>query len=346
MAHDTNYSATLDRSQPSRAARQIPETVANQIIKDAAEGSAALQLGRTFRMSSFQHRMPVLSAFAEAFWLHGDSNDTRPGGASDGSQKAKDSAVKSRTNLEWDNVFVIPEELAVLVVVPDAWMEDSNIAWEEIRSEVTRAFAKKIDQALLFGTGQAPSTFGAGLVPDAVAAGNVVNVGEGSVEGNALTNDGSTPVQDLALDIATLGERLDGDGYDLSGFASYRSFKWRLRRLRGQDGQPLLQERDGRSFLYGEQLREVGNGAWDRDQAILVGGEWDKLVIGVRSDIEFRVFDQATLTNPADGTVVYSAVEQDGKVLRAVMRVGYAVPNPIKVLGGQYPFYVLQEGSS
>ncbi len=344
MAHSVNYSAMQDRSQPSRSAREIPETVAQEIIKDAAEGSAALQLGRTFRMAAHQHRIRVLSAFADAYWLHGDSSDTR-GGTGTGTKQDKDSAVKSRTNVEWDNVFVTPEELAVLVVVPDAWMDDSDIAWEEIRSEVTRAFAKKIDQALLFGTGQAPTSFGAGLVPDAVAAGNVVTVGDGVAEGNAVTNDGTSPIQDLALDIATLGEQLDGDGYDLSGFAAYRSFKWRLRRLRGQDGQPLLQERDGQSFLYGEPLKEVGNGAWDRSQALLVGGEWDKLVIGIRQDITFRVFDQATLTDPSTNTVVYNAVEQDGKVLRAVMRLGYAVPNPAKVLGGQYPFYVLQDSS-
>jgi hypothetical protein len=111
------------------------------------------------------------------------------------------------------------------------------------------------------------------------------------------------------------------------------------------DGQPLLAERDGQSFLYGESLKEVGNGSWDASQALLLGGEWDKLKIGVRQDITFKLFDQATLTD-GNTSVTYSAVEQDGQVLRAVMRLGYAVPNPVKVLGGQFPFAVLQENES
>lgn len=338
---DTNYSDIVDRSHPSRAARQLPETVANEIIKDVVEESAALQLGNTFRMRAFQHRMRVLKAFADAYWLHGDTDDTRKGKGT-GSQKDKDSAVKSRTALEWDNVFITPEEIAVLVPVPDAWMDDSDITWEEIRSEVVRAFSRKVDEAIFFGAGGVPPSFGSGLVPDAVAVGNVVTVGEG-VPNEGGPNDTQ---RDLALDIATLGERLDGQGYDLSGFATYRSFKWRLRRMRDQEGQPILQERDGQFTLYDEPLREVGNGSWDRDQAVLIGGEWDKLVIGIRQDITFRVFDQAVLTDPSTGEVVYNAVEQDGKVLRAVMRIGYAVPNPVKVLGGLYPFYVLREEES
>src|SRR5690606_6362822 len=110
---DTNYSDIVDRSHPSRAARQLPETGPNEIIKDVVEGSAALQLGNTFRMRAFQHRMRVLKAFADAYWLHGDGDDTRKGTGT-GSQKDKDSAVKSRTALEWDNVFITPEEIAVL----------------------------------------------------------------------------------------------------------------------------------------------------------------------------------------------------------------------------------------
>lgn len=337
---DVNYTGIVDRSQPSRSARQIPETVANEIIKDVVEGSASLQLGNTFRMRAYQHRMRVLKAFADAYWLHGDADDTRTGTGT-GTQKDKDSAVKSRTSVEWDNVFITPEEIAVLVPVPDAWMDDSDITWEEIRSEVVRAFAKKVDQAILFGAGGVPSSFGPGLVPGAVAVGNTVDVGSGTTAGASNSTH-----QDLGLDIATLGENLDGQGYDLSGWATYRSFKWRLRRMRDQEGQPILSERDGKFALYDEPLREVGNGSWDRDAAVLVGGEWDKLMIGIRQDIDFKVFDQAVLTDPSTNAVVYNAVEQDGKVLRAVMRLGYAVPNPVKVLGGLYPFYVLREEES
>lgn len=341
MAHSVNYDATVERTQPSRSARQIPESVANQIIADSVEGSAALQMGRSFRMPAYQHRMRVLSAFAQAYWLHGDSNDTR-GGSGTGTQQDKDTAVKSRTSVEWDNVFLTPEEMAVLVAIPDSWMEDSDLAWEEIRREVSREFSRKIDEAVFFGAGEVPATFGSGIVTDAVDAGNVVNEGDGSAEGTWGDGTGS----DLSLDIAALGEQLATDGYELNGYVTNKGFKWRLRRLRDADGQQILQQRDGEFALYGESLREVGNGAWDTSQALLLGGEWDKLVIGIRRDIEFKVFDQAVLTDPSTNEVVFNAVEQDAKVLRATMRLGYATPNPAKVLGGTYPFYVLAPSSS
>src|SRR5690606_33387608 len=143
---DTNYSDIVDRSHPSRASRQLPETVAKEIIKDDAEGRASLQLHNNKQVRSCQDRMRVMKAFADAYWLHGDGDDTRKGTGT-GSQKDKDSAVKSRTALEWDNVFITPEEIAVLVPVPDAWMDDSDITWEEIRSEVVRAFSRKVDEA-------------------------------------------------------------------------------------------------------------------------------------------------------------------------------------------------------
>lgn len=333
----TNYTATMSRANANtRTAREIPETVAREIIKDVVEGSAALQLGRTFRMPAYQHRIRVLAALADAYWLHGDSTDTRGNpGTGTGTQADKDSAVKSRTKLEWDNVYVTPEEIAVLVPIPDAWMADSDISWGEIRQEIVRAIARKIDQGVFFGAGNVPSTFGPGLIPAAISKGMYVVEGTGEAEGDRDQGN------DLSLDIATLGELLDSKGYDLSGYATYRSFKWRLRKLRDADGQPILFERDGRFALYGEPMREVGNGSWDKTQATLLGGEWDKLVIGIRQDITFDVFDQAVLTDPTTGAVVYNSVEQDGKVLRAVMRIGYAVPNPVKVLGGEFPFAVL-----
>jgi HK97 family phage major capsid protein len=311
------YTDRLNRTGSSRTAREIPESVANDILTEAVQGSAALQVGHTFRMAAYQHRVPVLSAFAEAFWLDGAT------------QSDKDSAQKQTTKVEWDNVYITPEELAVLVPVPDAWMADSNIAWEEIKREVTRAFSKKIDEAIFFGAGGVPSTFGNGIVPDAIANGNYVTVGDSTV--------------DLADDIAMLGQEMAEDGYNLDGFVTEPAFLWRLRRLRDANDVPIFEpslQAGTPSRLYGQTLTEVTNGAWDRDEAALLAGEWDKLKIGIRQDMTFQLFDQAVITD-GSGNVVYNSVQQDGKVLRAVMRLGYATPNPLKVLGGTYPFYIL-----
>jgi HK97 family phage major capsid protein len=313
----TDYTNIIDRSNAnSRTAREIPESVANEILSDAVEGSAALALGNVFRMPAYQHRIPVLKTFADAYWQNGNS------------QAEKDSAQKKTTSLLWDNVYLTPEELAVLVPIPDAWMADSNIAWGEVRREVGRAFAKAIDEAIFFGAGATlPSTFGNGVVPDAIAAGNWI------VPGSV----------DLADDIAALGQLLEEDGYDATGFVAKKGFHWQLTRLRSSQKEPIFQTdfSSGSAVrsLYGQAYREVGNGSWDTDVKVLAG-EWDKLRIGVRQDMTFDLFDQAVITD-GSGNVVYNAVQQDGKVLRAVMRLGYAVPNPVKVLGGTYPFAIL-----
>lgn len=325
MAFDTK----VDRSNAdSRTARQIPESVASEIIKETVESSVAMQLGRTFRMPAYQHRIRVLRAFADAYWL-GSGSDT---------QAVKDSTRKQTTSVLWDNVYLTTDELAVLVVVPDAWMDDSDIAWEEIRQELRRAFAKKIDQAVFFGAGSPPTSFGpaGGIYRAAVTAGN-------HIESTDYTD--GTPYVDLADAIAGLAELMAEEGFDPDSAVTGPAFKWRLARLRDENNVPLL-DRDfagptGQG-LYGLNLGEVKNGAWDAAAAELILGDFSQLVIGVRQDITFAVSDSATIFNSSVADS-YSAFQQDGKVLRATMRVGYVVPDPIKVLGGTYPFAAIKK---
>jgi HK97 family phage major capsid protein len=323
------YNDVVTRSGTSQVAREIPETVANEILADTYEGSAVLRLGQIKRMPARQHRIPVLKTFADAFWIDGVS------------QAAKDIKRKQTTNLTWDNVYLTADELAVLVVVPDAWLDDSTIGWGEIRKEVSRAFAKKIDQAVFFGDGTPPAGFSGpvgGLVGGAVSAGNFVTLG--------TTLSGS--YNDVGLDLAAVAEDLAKDGYDTTGWAARKGFRWRLTKVRDTTGQPVynstLNGPDGpnsTSALYNEPYYEVGNGAWDDTEAFAIAGEWDNLVVGVRQDMSFQVFDSGVISDDS-GVVVYNAMQQDGKILRAVMRVGYAVPTPVKALGGTFPFGILR----
>ncbi len=322
------YNTKVERSGTSRTAREIPETVSNSILADVYEGSAVLRLGTVRRMPALTHRIPVLSTFADAFWIQGAD------------RAAKDSALKQTTNVTWDNVYITADELAVLVVVPDAWMDDSDITWAEIRREISRAFAKKIDQAVLFGDGSPPAGFTGpvgGLVGGAVTAGNFTTLG--------TTLSGS--YNDVGLDLADVAEDLAQDGFDVTGWAARKGFRWRLTKTRDTTGQPIYTstlggpDGPGLGALYGEPYYEVGNGAWDDTEAYAIGGEWDKLVVGIRQDMSFQVFDSGVISDDS-GNVIYNAMQSDGKVLRAVMRLGYAVPSPVKALGGTFPFGILR----
>lgn len=322
------YNDLISRTGTTQTAREIPESVASEILADVYEGSAAMRLGQIKRMPARQHRMPVLKTFADAFWIQGAS------------QTAKDSARKQTTTLTWDNVYLTADELAVLVVVPDAFMDDSNLGWGEIRREVSRAFAKKIDQAIFFGDGTPPAGFSGpvgGLIGGAVSAGNFTTVG--------TTLSGS--YNDIGLDLANVAQDLAQDGFDVNGWAAGKGFRWRLTKTRDTTGQPVYSTTlegpngPGQGALYNEPYYEVGNGAWDNTEALAIAGEWENLVVGVRQDLTFQVFDSGVINDDA-GAIVYNAMQQDGKILRAVMRIGYAVPVPVKALGGTFPFGIVR----
>lgn len=100
--------------------------------------------------------------------------------------------------------------------------------------------------------------------------------------------------------------------------------------------------------LYGYPLNEVANGAWDTTKAMLLAADWTKFVVGVRQDITYKVFDQGVISDTA-GNVVYNLMQQDAQAMRVVMRVGFAVANPltrIAAKGRQYPAGFLTPAAS
>lgn len=328
------FTDKLDRTGTSQTARQIPESVASSVLAEVVEGSVCLRLGNAFRMPAYQHRIPVLKAFADAFWIQGAS------------QSVKDSARKETTTVSWDNVYITPDELAVLIPVPDAWMQDSDIAWGELRREIVRAFARKVDMAILFGDGTPPAGFSGpvgGIVGGAVSAGNFTTVG-------STMSGPSANYNDVGLDLAAVAEDLANDGYDPNGWAARKGFRWKLVKLRDSTGQPIYTSvasgnppGDAVGSLYDIPYYECGNGAWDNTEAFAITGEWDKMVIGIRADMTFDLFSSGVITdNSNPPQIQYNALQQDGKILRAVMRLGYNVPNPVKALGGTFPFGILR----
>jgi HK97 family phage major capsid protein len=294
----------------------VPEPVANEIIKELPHASVLLDRARRVRMSSSTLKQPVLSALPDAYWVNGDSG------------------LKQTTKAEWENLVITAEELAALVVVPDALIDDSSIPiWSEVRPLLVEAIGRKVDEAGLFGVDK-PASWPTAIVPGAKAAGNVVQ--EGGTD-------------DLAADVAALGGLVAEDGYAINGFASAPGLNWRLVGLRNTNGTPIYAPALTAgipSTLYGYPLNEVTNGAWDSDQATLLGADWTKFVIGVRQDITFSLASEAVITDAA-GKVIVNAFQQDSKILRVVFRVGFQVAAPLTRIGdaNRYPAGVLTDGS-
>ena len=332
---ETDYTKRVERRETDgEDYRELPAQVAREVIKDVEQASLALQLANVKSMSTREEKLTLLDSFPDAYWLNGTTDYAALSSGdgvnnASGSQRAKDSQPKRTTKVTWNQKATVAEEMAVLVAIPDNYVADSGAPlFDEIRPLIATAIAKKVDDAVFFGV---DSPFvEPGIVESAILHGNIVTVGS---------------TADLAADIALLGEEAGEEGVDITRFVSGPGFKWKLPGLRSADGFPIYSP-PSQGFpgtIYGLPIDEQKNGTWDKELALLLAGEWDKVRIGIRQDITFSISDSATIVDPATQKVVYSAFQQDGKVLRAVVRLAYVVVNPVRHLGNLFPFWVLQD---
>ena len=280
----------------------IPDQVVNEIIQEAPKSSVMLANARRARMSSKKYKQPVLSTLPDAYWVAGDTG------------------LKSTSTADWGDLTITAEELAVIVPIPDAIVEDSSInLWGEVRPLIAEAIGKKVDQAAIFGTDK-PESWPDAIVTAATAAGNVVANGTG---------------KDLGVDVANLGKKVAEQGYGVNGFLCKPGMQWQLYGLRDDNGQPIYTQLAGSpsNGLYGYQLDEVMNGSWDNDAADLIALDWSKQIIGIRQDVTYKVFTEGVISD-ANGKVLLNLMQQDTSALRVVFRVGYQVAKPITRISG------------
>jgi HK97 family phage major capsid protein len=305
-----SYNKIIGRSDTTDA--MLPDQVIGEIIQEAPKASVLLSRARMVQLSAAKAKQPVLSSLPEAYWVTGDTS------------------LKETSKATWDNVVITAEELAVIVPIPDALIDDSNVPlWEQVRPLLTEAIGQKVDKAALFGADK-PSSWPAAVVPAAIAAGNTVERGTGD---------------DLGVDVAALGAKVAAQGYGINGFASKPGLQWELVGLRSATGQPIYTPSlagGAPSGLYGYPLNEVMNGAWDAAQAELLAADWTKFVVGIRQDVTFDMFSEGVISG-ADGKIVLNLMQQDCHALRVVFRVGFQVAKPVTRSGAAagYPAGVI-----
>jgi HK97 family phage major capsid protein len=293
----------------------VPEPVSAQIIEEMPSQSALLQRARRVVLSSKTERMPVLDVLPVAYWVGGDTG------------------LKQTTRQDWKGVNLIVEEVAAIVPIPEAYLDDAQVPiWDQVRPRLVEAIGLKLDAAGLFGDDK-PSTWPTAIYPAAVAAGNTVVDGTGD---------------DFAQDVSNLGQKIALDGYAINGFASRPGLNWRLVGLRDTTGvpiyQPNLQGAPGGN-LYGYPLSEVLNGSWDASEAELIAGDWSKAMVGIRQDISFKMFSEGVISDD-DGKVILNLMQQDAVAMRVVARFAFATANPVTRLNTngvtRFPFGAVQ----
>lgn len=297
--------------QITRANVPIPDAQIAEIIKAVPEKSVALARARKARLSTKVTKQPVLSALPDAYWVNGDTG------------------LKQTSSAKWENLTITAEELAVLVPIPNALVDDSSIPlWSEVRPLLVEALGVKVDNAVIYGYDK-PASWPAAILPGAVAAGNVV-----------------TPSADLMVDIGKLGGAIAGDGFSMDGFVAPAGYEWVLRIARDGNGRPIY---DGNgNTVYGINLD--GSRIFPVNVANLLAVDWQSHVVGIRQDMTFDLFDQMVISD-ADGKVVFNAAQQDSKVMRVVFRLGFQTAIPVirgaggvqRPAAGRYPAAVLDQ---
>jgi len=330
VANNNNY---IPRSG---AEALMPEELQREIVQSVPEQSAVMAMAtRAPNMSRAQKRIPVLSVLPTAYFLN------------PGPSKHSDVVKKKLTKQMWENKYLDAEELAVIVAVPEAVVDDVDYdLWGEIRPKLVEAFGKAFDQAVFYGI-DAPAAWPQDIVTAAQAAGNYVvpgSIPEGDLYDELLGEEGTI-------------SKLEQDGFMVNGHVASLTMRGKFRGLRDDNGQPIFKAlyKEGvqgstRYELDGEQVMFPRNGSMIPEVSELISGDWTQLVYAMRQDITWKVLDQAVIQDPETGDILYNLAQEDMVGLRAVMRLAYQVPNPPNRIkedeSDRYPFAVYGQPGS
>ena len=159
----------------------------------------------------------------------------------------------------------------------------------------------------------------------------------------------------LANNAAGLVALVEEDGYAVNGYVGSISMRGLLRAARLPDGagnagkgEPLFKRETmqdaTRYYLDGSPIYFPLNSAVLAASALLFAGDWSQLVYAMRSDITWKIATEGVIQDGA-GNTVYNLFQQDMVALRATMRLGWQLPNPINRVqpteASRYPFSVL-----
>ena len=309
------YNSIISRTD---AQALIPEEVSDAMLVSLSSESAALTMFRRIPISTNQTRLPVLAALPTAYFVNGDTG------------------LKQTTEVNWANKFLNVEELAAIVPIPEAVLDDATYdVWGAVQPMIEQAIGRTLDAAVLFGANK-PASWPTDIVAGAVAA------------GNAQARGASTQAQGgIAQDVNLLFGKIEKGGHSPNGVIARTSFKQLVRGARDTTGQALADI--GAGTLWGEPLQFVDSGLWPTPAtgaAEAIAGDFTQAVLGVRKDMTYKVLDQAVLTDAA-GVIQYNLAQQDMVALRVVFRCAYQVANVINyeqpTEASRFPFGVLTQ---
>ncbi|MDO4863461.1 MAG: phage major capsid protein [Ruminococcus sp.] len=298
----------------------IREQVVPEIFQKAPAQSTFMGLARKLpNMTSKQTRIRVLDVLPFAYWVNGDTG------------------YKQTSEQAWDNVFITAAELAVIVPIPEAVLDDAEFdIMGEVTPRVIEAIGKRVDEAIIFDKNR-PAEWDAGIIVRARQAGN--NVANSSDLYGALLGESG------------VFNKVEEFGYAVNGVVASRGMRAKLRGLRDDNGQPIYNtsmQGNTNYALDGAPMYFPANGSFDKTIAQLVAGDFSQAVYAIRQDITVKILTESVIQDPANGNIIYNLAQQDMIALRVVFRMGWALPNPATALDGDRtgcPFAYLEPAS-
>ena len=291
----------------------IETQVANEIFEGTVRNSKALSMFKRLpNATSDKTKLRVLDTLPISYFVDETTNNGR----------------KNITKMAWDKKFINIAELAVIVPIKENLLNDSSIdIWAQVRPRIEEAFAKKIDDAMFFGTGK-PTEWRAGLVPSITTVGAEVNE-----TANGLYSD----INDAMV-------KVEESGYNVNGILGGVGLKGKFRMMLDTTGQPL------NTTEIGSIRREfMDNGVWDKTKSTLIVGDFSQAVYQIRQDITYKVLTEAVIQDPSDGSILYNLAQDDMVALRVTMRLGWEIPNPVNAeneTSARFPFASIKPTST
>ena len=273
--------------------------MASEMIAQAERDSVVLTLGRNLTMPSGLLSIPVVSFLPVAGFVNPTYGGRKPA-----------------TKIEWTAQQVKAEELACVLAIPNAFIDDAGYPiWEQVRPLVSTAIADALDVAVLFGTG-APASFPVGGIAALAGPAQV-----GVPAGDALD-----AIDKAAASVeASLGIP--------NGIAAGANIGTALRKAyKAVAATPDVSPAD---VIYGWPVVRVAS--WDATKGDALVGDWRYLLVGVREDITFDLSEEAILQDNT-GAIIANAFQEDLTAMRVYLRVGVAIGQPLTPKGPIAPF--------
>jgi HK97 family phage major capsid protein len=307
----------------------MPSEQRMEIVEAVKDNCFLMKHGRQLRnLTKASATLKVESELAVTYWVDAPTGESHT------------SLIETST-AAWADVVMYVGKLASIVVIDQDSIDDSDVdLFAKVKNQIAADIPAKIDGAALAGTNAPTGWPIGGIVTHATGAGNNVALGTGA----DLYDD---VLGETAAGVSGVFGLIEADGYEVSAVAGAVSLKSKLRSLRDSNGNPIFNKLPGQGMAYeldGAPCEFPKHGGFPAAAAHLIAGDWNMAVWAMRKDLEFKVLTEGVV-NDAAGNIVVNLGQEDCVAIRAIMRIGFALPNPVNQIqpleANRSPFGVL-----